>query len=60
LLDPKDNEGSAGFTKAERDFMTEILNNGMIDTYRYKQPEKIKLFLVELRAGVELEILVGG
>ncbi len=32
---PKDNEHNAGFTVEERDSMTEILNHGYIDTYRY-------------------------
>ncbi|HPT08469.1 MAG TPA: exodeoxyribonuclease III [bacterium] len=48
---PKDNEGSAGFTKAERDFMTEFLNNGLLDTFRYKQPKKIKYSWWSFRAG---------
>lgn len=31
---PKDNEQNAGFTKEEREWMTEFLSNGYIDTFR--------------------------
>lgn len=31
---PKDNENNAGFTKQEREWMTEFLSRGYIDTYR--------------------------
>jgi len=48
---PKDNEGSAGFTLSERQFMTEFLNNNFIDTFRYAQPEKIKYSWWSYRAG---------
>ncbi|KQB35062.1 exodeoxyribonuclease III [Acidiplasma aeolicum] len=36
---PKDNQNNAGFTQQERDFMTEFLNHGYIDTYRYFHKE---------------------
>ncbi len=38
---PKDNERNAGFTIEERNSMTEMLNRGYIDTYRYfhKEPD---------------------
>lgn len=38
---PKDNERNAGFTIEERNSMTEMLNKGYIDTYRYfhKEPD---------------------
>ena len=36
---PKDNEHNAGFTVEERNSMTEILNHGYIDTYRYFHKE---------------------
>ncbi|AAT43212.1 exodeoxyribonuclease III [Picrophilus oshimae] len=36
---PKDNENNAGFTIQERNWMTEFLNHGYIDTYRYFHKE---------------------
>lgn len=42
LKNPKTNHYSAGFTDEERDKMTELLNAGFIDTFRYKYPEKIE------------------
>lgn len=40
LKNPKTNKGNAGFTKEERNKMTELLNAGFIDTFRYLYPEK--------------------
>ncbi len=40
LKNPKTNRKSAGFTDEERNKMTELLDSGMIDTFRYKYPEK--------------------
>ncbi len=40
LKNPKTNRKSAGFTDEERDKMTELLNSGFIDTYRYFYPDK--------------------
>ena len=42
LKNPKTNTHSAGFTKEERSKMTELLNSGFIDTFRYRYPEKIE------------------
>ena len=42
LKNPKTNHMSAGFTDQERSKMTELLNAGFIDTYRYLYPEKIE------------------
>ncbi|MEA3398494.1 MAG: exodeoxyribonuclease III [Patescibacteria group bacterium] len=42
LARPKENEGSAGFTQAERNWMTKFLNSGFIDTFRYFYPNKIE------------------
>lgn len=42
LKNPKTNKGNAGFTNEEREKMTELLNAGFIDSYRYLYPEKIK------------------
>lgn len=40
LKNPKQNRKNAGFTDEERNKMTELLNVGFIDTYRYLYPEK--------------------
>ena len=42
LKNPKTNKHNAGFTDEERNKMTELLNSGFIDTFRYKYPEKIE------------------
>ncbi len=42
IKNPKTNHFSAGFTDEERNKMTELLNSGFIDTYRYYNPEEIK------------------
>lgn len=42
LKNPKTNKGNAGFTNEEREKMTELLNVGFIDSYRYLYPEKIE------------------
>ena len=39
---PRDNEGNAGFTKEERNWMSKFLDYGFIDTFRYKNPKKIQ------------------
>ena len=40
LKNPKTNRGNAGFTDEERQKMTELLNAGFIDTFRYLYPNK--------------------
>ena len=40
LKNPKTNHYSAGFTDEERNKMTELLNAGFIDSFRYLYPEK--------------------
>ena len=40
LKNPKTNRKNAGFTDEERNKMTELLNSGFIDTYRYFYPDK--------------------
>lgn len=40
LKNPKTNRGNAGFTDEERNKMTELLNAGFIDSFRYLYPEK--------------------
>ena len=43
LKNPKTNKGNAGFTNEEREKMTQLLNHGFIDTYRYLYPSQIVL-----------------
>lgn len=40
LKNPKTNRHNAGFTDEERDKMTNLLNSGFVDSYRYLYPEK--------------------
>lgn len=40
LKNPKSNLGNSGFTMEERGKMTELLESGFIDSYRYFYPEK--------------------
>ena len=40
LKNPKTNHQSAGFTDQERNKMTELLNSGFTDSFRYLYPEK--------------------
>ena len=40
LKNPKTNRGNAGFTDEERNKMTELLNAGFVDTFRYLYPDK--------------------
>ena len=42
LKNPKTNRHNAGFTDEERGKMTELLNSGFIDSYRYLYPEKME------------------
>ncbi|CAI3617317.1 Exodeoxyribonuclease III (fragment) [Clostridium neonatale] len=39
LKNPKSNRKNAGFTDEEREKMTDLLNAGFIDTYRYFYPD---------------------
>ena len=41
LKNPKTNTKNAGFTIEERTKMTELLNSGFIDTFRFLYPEKV-------------------
>ncbi len=41
IKNPKSNRRNAGFTDEERDKMTVLLNDGFIDTFRYKYPEQV-------------------
>lgn len=40
LRNPKSNRGNSGFTNEERAKLSELLNAGFIDTFRYFYPEK--------------------
>lgn len=42
LARPKENEGSAGFTREERAWMSKFLEQGFVDTFRKFYPEKIQ------------------
>ncbi len=41
LKNPKSNVGNAGFSDQEREKMTELLESGFTDTFRYLHPEEI-------------------
>ncbi|MBN2853940.1 exodeoxyribonuclease III [Patescibacteria group bacterium] len=51
LARPKANEGESGYTKEERDSMTEILKTGFIDSFRYFNPNKVQYSWWSFRAG---------
>ena len=40
LKNPKSNRGNAGFTDEEREKMTELLDGGFVDSFRYLYPDK--------------------
>ena len=40
LKNAKSNRGNAGFTDEERGKMTELLDSGFTDTFRYKYPDR--------------------
>ena len=44
LKNPKTNRRNAGFTDEERDKMTELLNAGFTDTFRYLYPDKTEAY----------------
>ena len=44
LKNPSTNHNSAGFTDNERNKMTELLNSGFIDTFRYMYPDKKEIY----------------
>ena len=41
LKNPKTNRGNAGFTDEEREKMTQLLDAGFTDSYRYLYPDKV-------------------
>nr|MCR5107231.1 exodeoxyribonuclease III [Lachnospiraceae bacterium] len=44
LKNPKTNHHNAGFTDEERQKMTELLDSGFIDTFRYKYPDMTDIY----------------
>ncbi len=42
IKNPKANERNAGFSIEERSMMTELLDAGFVDTYRYLYPKKVE------------------
>ncbi|AGK54219.1 exodeoxyribonuclease III [Bacillus sp. 1NLA3E] len=44
LKNPKSNMKNSGFTPEERGKMTELLNNGFVDTFRHLNPEKENVY----------------
>ena len=44
LKNPKTNRRNAGFTDEEREKMTELLNAGFTDTFRYLYPDKTDMY----------------
>ena len=51
LARPRDNEGNAGFTVEERAWFSQFLKAGFIDTFRYKNSDKIQYSWWSFRAG---------
>lgn len=48
---PRENEGSAGFTREERNWMNKFSKSGFVDTFRYFHPNKIQYSWWSFRAG---------
>ena len=44
LKNPKTNRGNAGFTDEERNQMTNLLNSGFVDSFRYLYPTKTDVY----------------
>jgi exonuclease III len=42
--DPEKNAGHAGFTDAERDDLTRLLDSGFVDTFRYLHPTEADVY----------------
>lgn len=48
---PQANEGKAGFTREERAWMSKLLDNNFVDSFRYLNPQKIQYSWWSYRAG---------
>lgn len=44
LKNPKPNRGNSGFAEEERGKMTDLLEAGFVDSFRYLYPEKIEAY----------------
>lgn len=44
IKNPKTNRHNAGFTDEEREKMTELLNSGFVDSFRYFYPDKTDIY----------------
>ena len=44
LANPKTNQGTAGFTKEEREDFSLLLKEGFVDTYRHLYPDKARVY----------------
>jgi len=44
LANPKTNEGTAGFTKEEREDFSLLLKEGFVDSYRHLYPDKTRVY----------------
>lgn len=42
LANPQANRNNAGYTEQERGKFAELLNSGLVDTFRYLHPEEVK------------------
>ncbi|MDD3284035.1 MAG: exodeoxyribonuclease III [Patescibacteria group bacterium] len=51
---PKENNGNAGFTYEERNWMTKFLEYGFVDTFRKLNPTKIQYSWWSFRAGARV------
>ena len=51
LARPKENVGNPGFTNEEREWMTKFLKKGFVDTFRYKNLEKVEYSWWSYRVG---------
>jgi len=54
LARPKDNEGNPGFTIEERDWFDKFLQTGFVDTFRYKNGNKIQYSWWSFRAAARV------
>lgn len=54
LARPKDNEFNAGYTKEERQGITNIINAGFVDTFRHLHPTEQKYTWWTFRAGARV------
>jgi len=54
LTHPKENEGGAGFTREERDWMSKLLKNNFSDTFRDLNPDKVQYSWWSFRANARV------